>query len=159
MWVAVRNLVVVVVVYYLVPVGANPASWATWLRAALFIAGMVFVVWAVHDATRRQARADEEALPVNRLVLLTVLGIALFALADFTVATIREGEFVGLRTRTDALYFAVVTLATVGYGDIHAQGQLARALVTIQIAFNLVVLATAFSLLSRRLTARSQERG
>jgi hypothetical protein len=35
----------------------------------------------------------------------------------------------GLNTRTDALYFTLVTMATVGFGDIHAEGQFARAMV------------------------------
>ncbi|MFD2354494.1 potassium channel family protein [Nonomuraea ferruginea] len=85
-------------------------------------------------------------------------GVVLFALADYNVAYWREGEFAGLETRTDALYFAVSTLATVGFGDVHAQGQLARGLVLVQMAFNLIVLATAATLLTGKLKAGQARR-
>ena len=55
-----------------------------------------------------------------------------------------------METKTDALYFTMSTLATVGFGDVHATGQLARLLVTIQIAFNLVFVATLVTVLSKR---------
>jgi voltage-gated potassium channel len=78
-------------------------------------------------------RADE-------LVLAAVVGVAVFALADLVVATTVPGQFVDLRTKTDALYFALTTLITIGCGDIHAQGQLARVLLIGQMLFNAIVL-------------------
>ena len=61
---------------------------------------------------------------------------------------------------TQALHGAVVWLrvlaglATVGFGDIHAKGQLARLLVIAQILFNVVVLAAAFRVLAGAARAR-----
>jgi voltage-gated potassium channel len=43
-------------------------------------------------------------------------------------------------TRTDALYFTVTVFATVGFGDITAASQSARALVTAQMILDLIVL-------------------
>jgi hypothetical protein len=88
--------------------------------------------------------------------ILAACGIALFALADHGVALVLPGEFEGLETRTDALYFALTTLATVGYGDIHAQGQWARGLVIVQMVFNAAVIAGAARLLTSRLRARAR---
>ena len=69
----------------------------------------------------------------------------------------------GLDTRTDALYFTVVTLGTVGYGDVHPVGQAARLIATTQIAFDLVFVAALLSVFSSRVTrvvaARSATRG
>ena len=45
-------------------------------------------------------------------------------------------------------------LATVGFGDIHAKGQLARLLVIAQMLFNVVVLAAAFRVLAGAARAR-----
>lgn len=66
-------------------------------------------------------------------------------------------QFVGLATKTDALYyFALTTLTMVGFGDVHAAGQLARALVIVQLLFNVVVLASAARVLSRGIAARTR---
>jgi voltage-gated potassium channel len=80
------------------------------------------------------------------LVALTVLA---FSAAYYTLAK-EPGQFHGLRTRLDALYFTVVTLATVGYGDIHPRGQTARMLAVVQITYNLVFLTAAATTLSHR---------
>jgi hypothetical protein len=49
------------------------------------------------------------------------------------------------------LYFTIVTMATVGYGDIHAVGQFARGLVTVQIVFNLIFVGALTSLVTSRM--------
>ena len=38
----------------------------------------------------------------------------------------------------DALYFTMSTIATVGFGDVHATGQAARVVVTLQIFLDLI---------------------
>jgi hypothetical protein len=65
-----------------------------------------------------------------------------FALTFYLLELASPGQFEDLHTRTDALYFTLTTMATVGYGDIHAKGQAARALVTAVIAFDVVVVAS-----------------
>jgi Ion channel len=70
-----------------------------------------------------------------------------------------RGEFEGLATRIDALYFALTTLFTVGYGDIHPVGQLARALVSVQMVLNVGVLALAGGLVVRGVADRLREGG
>jgi voltage-gated potassium channel len=49
------------------------------------------------------------------------------------------------------------TLGTVGFGDIHATGQLARGLVTPQIVFNLVFVGTLASLVTTQVRRRASE--
>jgi len=61
-------------------------------------------------------------------------------------------QFVGIRTRTDALYFTVVTMATVGYGDAHPVGQVAKAVVALTIVFNLVFIGAIATAIIQRLT-------
>ncbi|WP_053174673.1 potassium channel family protein [Nonomuraea sp. SBT364] len=159
MWRLIWNTGLVIALYYLVPLEAGVPVWLRWARAAVFAAGVALVVWSVARAIRRQATAEPGTLPATGLASVTVVGVVLFALADYGVAVWGEGEFAGLRTRTDALYFAVSTLATVGFGDVHAQGQVARTLVLAQMVFNLVVLATAAGLLTRRVRERTAGRG
>lgn len=144
-------VVVVFILYYVLPLDTDMPTWHIWARSVGFVLGIALVVAAIAGEARRQEYGTGGNLPVQWLAVVTACGVALFALADFIVATTMPGQFHDLRTRTDALYFTMATLATVGYGDVHAQGQLARFLVTVQILFNLIVLATALRLLTRRM--------
>jgi voltage-gated potassium channel len=132
--------------YYLAPVGEVLTGSVQLVRlggtlALLLILG--FITWWVSRRVARQISAPDDAVRMDELVLATVVGVAVFALADLVVATVAPNQFVDLRTKTDALYFALTTLITIGYGDIHAQGQLARALLIVQMLFNVIVVATA----------------
>ena len=75
-----------------------------------------------------------------------VLVLVIFSFGYFLLTVQQPGQFNGLTTRLDALYFSMTTMSTVGYGDIHAEGQLARLLVTVQLVFNLVFVASLVSL-------------
>ena len=70
----------------------------------------------------------------------------------------RPSQIAGLHTRLDSLYFATTTLATVGTGDVHAAGQVARALVLVQMIFNVVFVATIAALLSARVKSAAELR-
>ncbi len=90
---------------------------------------------------------------VGRLVQVFIGVVALLALSCYAVATHHPGQFEGLVTRTDALYFTVTTITTVGYGDIHASGQAARALVTAMMVFDVVFLGALGSTIWDRFRA------
>lgn len=62
-----------------------------------------------------------------------------------------------METRTDALYFTIVTMATIGYGDIHATGQFARVLVMIAVLFQFTFLTALISTITRRLRVRDAD--
>ncbi|MFI5805044.1 potassium channel family protein [Streptomyces sp. NPDC051561] len=88
------------------------------------------------------------------LMCFTVL---LFSSAYYILAR-RHGEFIGLNTRIDALYFTVVTLATVGFGDISPSGQTARVLTLLQLLYTFVFLTAGATALSRHLRGRLRHR-
>lgn len=146
--------VLVVAAYYLVPVFQPVAESGTLLRAAATAALLAVAAWLVGREVLRNVHAGAAAVRLDRLLLAAVAGIVVFAFADYTVAIGDEGQFVGLETRTDALYFALSTLTTVGFGDVHAAGQLARVVVSVQIVFNVAVLASAGQILWRGLAER-----
>ena len=79
-----------------------------------------------------------------------VVVMAVFASGSTTSRSHDPDQFAQLQTRLDALYFTMATAATVGYGDVHAVGQTARALVLVQMVFNVVFIGTAVALLSAR---------
>lgn len=88
------------------------------------------------------------------MILALELVLLISSLAIYVVARDQPAEFVGLDTRLDALYFSMVTLTTVGYGDVSAHGQLARGLVTCQLAFDLVFVGALVGLFQARLQER-----
>lgn len=133
--------------YYLVPVREPAAEAQTLLRAVATVALLGAAAWSVVRVVVRESGRVGAARRLDRLLAALVGGILVFALADFVVAGASDGQFVGLETRTDALYFALSTSTTVGYGDIHAAGQLARIVVSLQLVFNVLVLATAARIL------------
>lgn len=142
-----------VVVYYLVPVPGQmrEGSWAIFFGCGVVALGLLIgvVIWRLLGA--------RENVRIRTLVLLLVLTVLFFAWCDDSVARL-PGQFVDLHTKTDALYFTISTIATVGFGDVHAAGQLARAAVTVQIVFNLVFLGASVTMISGFIRERAQTR-
>ncbi|MDH6704870.1 voltage-gated potassium channel [Kitasatospora sp. MAA19] len=119
-----------------------------WLAFAAALTGLSTLLLAKMLGAVR----GTERRPVIWLVFLIGLSMTVFATTYYVLAE-RTGEFEGLRTRLDALYFTIVTLATVGYGDIIPSGQGPRLVVILQIGYNFVFLAAAAGTLSRTIRA------
>lgn len=150
------SLVSVLAVYYAVPVGALPSGIGIVISVTALLAGVTLLAWlTVRQAQRLLRRSGEEAVRLDSLVFLVVVVVPMFALGFFALAQADPDQFASLDTKTDALYFALSTLATVGFGDVHATGQLARGLVTLQIAFDVVIVATLVSLLTAQIRERA----
>ncbi|MEU0269249.1 ion channel [Nocardioides sp. NPDC006303] len=103
---------------------------------ALSLVGTVMVKEL--GAVRRGAPGRSLRVLAMMLIVLVMAASLTFFLLD----EIRPDEITGLDTRTDALYFTLSTMTTVGYGDVHAEGQIARVLVCVLIVFNIVVVAS-----------------
>jgi voltage-gated potassium channel len=144
-------IALLVTVYYLLPVPGrmHEASWAI-----LFCCGIVVLAVLIMLSIARLVRAGPD-VRVRSLVVLLCVAILYFSWAEVLLAK-APGQFVQLHTKTDALYFAISTLATVGFGDVHASGQLARVAVTVQIVFNLVFLGLVITTLSGWLRRRAR---
>jgi hypothetical protein len=135
---------------------AFPADWHdSWFLISVSLiataAGLGLVGWMLVKELGR-VRHGGEGLTTQVLGILLVLLVMSFAFAFFLISRLSTDQFQGLSTRTDALYFTLTTMSTVGYGDVHATGQLARVLVSGLIVFNVVVVA---SLLRIRTAGRS----
>ncbi|MFF5342073.1 potassium channel family protein [Streptomyces althioticus] len=81
---------------------------------------------------------------------LMCLSVLVFATTYQGLAQ-RPGELDGIATRLDALYFTMVTLATVGYGDITPRGQTARLVTILQILYSFIFLTAAATALTNHL--------
>ncbi|MGW0553743.1 potassium channel family protein [Streptomyces sp. NPDC002926] len=95
--------------------------------------------------------------PVVTILLLMFLSLLIFSATYYALAR-NQGAFVGLQTRLDALYFTVVTLATVGYGDVVPQSQTARLVTMVQILYSFVFLTASATAVTRRLRSRVGDR-
>ena len=118
----------------------------------LTLGGLVLLsVMVVRETMQLQRGESQRSTPA--LVIILMLVVVSFAFAFYVLDQTSPGQVAGLSTRTDALYFTVSTMTTVGYGDVHAAGQLARVLTVMLIVFNVVVVAA----LLRNLTTRRAE--
>jgi hypothetical protein len=130
------------VVYYAFPVewaGDSSAGAVTGLVASL---GGLALVAAVMVGELRSVRRGDPGRGVRIVAMMLVLLVMGASFAFFLLNIARPDEFAGMDTRTDALYFTLSTMSTVGFGDVHAEGQLARVLVCLLIVFNVVVVAS-----------------
>jgi voltage-gated potassium channel len=116
----------------------------------------VVVAMARKESAARAGRGG--GVSIEAVVVVVYAAIAFFSLVYLWVAR-SPGQFVGLDTRIDALYFTTATLTTVGYGDLAPVGQLARAVVTVQLLFNLLFVAAAARLAGAALARRGTVAG
>lgn len=130
--------VVVLVLYYLLPIDQVPDSLLFVALGVELLVLAVVVGWQV----RRVLNASTPLLAAIEALAFTVpLFLVIFAAMYVGLASNSSSNFSsGSLTRTDGLYFTVTVFATVGFGDITATSQLTRALVTVQMLLDLVVL-------------------
>jgi hypothetical protein len=114
-----------------------------WVGALLGTALLVGII----PLTVRRVRAvlvSERPLVEAAEALVVLLTMLLVGFAALYYAMDRlHGQFSGLDTRLDSMYFTVTTLSTVGFGDITAIGQKSRAAVTAQMLFDLAYVGIA----------------
>lgn len=129
--------------YFVAPLGQDddplplPAAIALSVAIALGLAVLIGRrILQVLEGTESPAVSGSAGLP--SLVSVLVLVVVAFASAYFALNRSDPGQVAGLGTRLDALYFTLTTLVTVGYGDIHPEGQAARAIACLQFVFNSV---------------------
>lgn len=139
---------------FLVPIGDGDAPVGVLLGVTVGVACVAAVVAVLADEATRQPR---RLRPVH-LVLALEIVIVVFCLGYYLLATRDAAQFEGLSTRLDALYFTMTMVSTVGFGDITATGQLARVLVTLQMAFNLLFIAALVRLFQQTLEGRRPPR-
>ena len=137
----VLSFVGLLVAYYAFPVDFDRAPGFVIVSLVVTLAGLALIGWTMVSELGhlRRGEASRSSPVLAMLILLLVMS---FSLAFFLLELASPGQIADLHTRTDALYFTLSTMATVGYGDVHAEGQAARALVSAVIAFDVVVVAS-----------------
>lgn len=131
------TVLVVVGLYVVLPAGRSGTRAIVELAVGL-VAFLVLVAWLVREIMHAEypGLRAAEALATGALVLIFV-----FAFTYLSISRADDGNFSESLDHVSAVYFAVTTLSTVGFGDITAKTDLARLMVTIQMLLDLVVIA------------------
>ncbi len=135
---------VLVVLYYLLPLD-RPLDTNTVVR--LLIGLLVFAgltVWQVRAivGSRYPGLRAAEALG-----LIIPLYLLLFASTYFVMERASAANFTQPLTHTDALYFSVTVFTSVGFGDIAAKSETARAVLIVQMLADLALLGAGVRVL------------
>jgi voltage-gated potassium channel len=137
-------------IYYFVPVSTDPRG-VRWQGLTVFAIGVVGLVILVALRIRRHLTVGAQRTErMGTLVAVIYPVVVFFALTYFAMETHSPGTFSKMETRTDALYFTIVTLGTVGFGDIAPVSQAARAVTSVQVVFDLVVVGALLAVVTSR---------
>ena len=134
---ALGSAVVLVTIYYLLPLDHA----ARWLAITMLVIGLVALIGLVAYQVRAIIASPFPVLrAVEALAISVPLFLLLFASTYLVLAALAHGSFNQPMNHTNALYFTVTVFATVGFGDITAQTETARLLVTGQMIVDLIIL-------------------
>jgi len=141
------TMVVLFGAYALMPTGSSEWWWAALPMTLLGL--LVFIVIFVRQL-RRITQSDFPVLrAIEALEMTVLLFLILFSVIAVQLDANSAGAYSESLTKVDGFYFAVTTLATVGYGDITPVSETARIVGIVQMLGNLVLLGVAVRLIGR----------
>jgi len=153
---SVASAVAVFVAYALLPLSGHLSLLA---GTGLLLTLIVFVVIAVAQV-KSVVRSPYPAMrALEVLAVLIPVFIVLFSGYYYVVARQSPSSFNVALSRTDAVYFTVTVLATVGFGDIVAKAEAARIAVTVQMVADLAVLGVLVRTAARAVTHGWERQG
>ena len=128
--------IAVVVGYFVLPFTSAlaPDTALKLLLGLVLIAALL--TWSIREILRSPVPG---ARAVGALMVAAPLFLTLFAASYYLMGKAEPSAFSEPMTRLDALYFTVTTFATVGFGDITAVSEAARAVATVQMVGGLVL--------------------
>jgi voltage-gated potassium channel Kch len=132
------STVVVGTLYFALPLGRADDAGAIGVLVAGFVLVLVVIglqLRAILTSPNPQVRA------VESVVVAFEVFIGVFAVVYFVMSNDDPTNFSEPLSRIDALYFAVTTLTTVGFGDIVPVQDGARLAVTLQMVFDVAFIA------------------
>jgi voltage-gated potassium channel len=152
---AVGSVVVLMLLYYLLPLDHS----STGVVIAILVIGLAGLITLVVFQVRWILVSRHPTLrAVEALATSIPLFLLLFAGSYYLMARYGASNFGGPMTRTDSLYFSVTVFSTVGFGDITAKSEVARRVVTAQMATDLVVVGIAVKVILGAATHTRQHR-
>ncbi len=144
------------VLFFVVPVRNHGSPGRLALEVVVSLAAVLVIGWLVVGELIGEWRGDTRGLTGRHLGLMFEFVLLIFALTYYTLSVYSHREMAGIHTRLDALYFTTTTMATVGFGDIHPVGQLARGVATIHVGFDVLFAAALVRLINVRVSRAVQ---
>lgn len=142
MSIAVRT-VLLMTAYYVAPLEGHGDNFVLHLALSILI-----LAAAVAYALVSVARADYPILrAAEGITTLVVVMLLAFASTYSVMSQAEPAAFSEPLGHTDALYFAVTTSTTVGFGDISASTESARIAVMVQMLANVLLIGVGIRLL------------
>lgn len=126
---------VIVVGYFLLPMSRLDASLSLLLGCGLAVVTLL-LWWQIREIARSPYPRIKA---IGALATSVPLFLAVFATTYFLMGQADPEHFSESLTRLDSAYFTVTVFATVGFGDISPVSPAARAVATIQMLGDLVV--------------------
>lgn len=136
--------VVLTAVYFVVPMDDVADVGSIVLLVATLVLVVLVCIWQVQRVVRAEYPAMQAVEALGAVVPVYLIG---FAAGYYLLAGRHAGDFSESLTRMGSLYFTLSVFSTVGFGDITASTDLARAVVSVQMACNLVFVALGGRLL------------
>jgi hypothetical protein len=141
---AVATSLLVLVVYFVAPISDHPRQ-SILVRLTV---GLVFFGVALVYEVRAILRSEFPILrAADAMALLIPIFVVVFSWTYLTMARSAPGSFSQPLNRVSALYFTVTVFTTVGFGDIVARTNVARLTVTLQMVFDVIVIAVVVRLI------------
>jgi hypothetical protein len=128
--------VALLAIYYLLPLDRTSTRGAIALLGVALSGLVVLIFFQVRGIIRAEYPVIRA---IGALAISAPLFLLLFAGTYYVLGRLSASNFSESLTRTDALYFTVTVFATVGFGDITATSEGARALVTGQMVAGIVI--------------------
>ncbi|MER0446648.1 potassium channel family protein [Streptomyces sp. Edi4] len=142
--------------YFLLPMEQKPSERVVVTLVVGLAALVALFVWQIRCVIRSPT---PQLRGVQALATTIQLFLLLFASAYYLLERASPGSFSEPLTRTDALYFSLVTFSTVGYGDITAQSEAARIVTMAQVTGNLILIGVATRIVVTAVTSGSHTGG
>jgi voltage-gated potassium channel len=134
---AVGSTAALVAVYYLLPLDHSSVRFGV----ITLIVGLVILLLLITFQVRAIIASPWPGLRALEALSISVpLFLLLFASTYVVMAARTASTFNAPMTHSNGLYFTVTVFSTVGFGDITAQSQAARLLVTVQMMTDLLIL-------------------
>lgn len=125
------------VLYAVMPVASDHRG----ASLMILIVGLVVLTIVVLVRLRQiQRNPQPVASAIETLALIIPLFLAVFAWTYLSLSQSTPSSFTEPLSRVDAIYFTIVVVGTVGFGDIAPRTDLARIFVSIQIILGITLL-------------------